>query len=379
MRSGHGLDTAAWGERLRRTERLPDLLRSVARVPGEFRVRVGMMSPQSLEPHRDAYFDALAQAPAYRFLHLPLQSGSDRILDGMRRGHHTDLFRCQVDAARRRLPDLHLATDVIVGFPGETEDDFRSTEELLEVLGPETVNVTRFSARPGTPAARLPPLAPRVAKRTFPLDRPPAPADLEDSSRAVDRNARPGSGPGARTRRQLRGSPRELLARGPRHPPSTRFGRGAPGGRREVDLSSGQNGGRVLNTRPYPISTAQPLPGRAATKEDPVSSLTNTEIIALVFVVVLAVIVIGLFVYLIRRLRSRRAKLLSDLADRPQLNQDRAFNRLGHGPVARRASWPPKAWTCAGPRSSSRNPKAPSTPANTTRPTGSPNRRTKLS
>jgi len=59
-----------------------------------------------------------------------------------------------------------------------------------------------------------------------------------------------------------------------------------------------------------------------------VSSLTSTEIIALVFVVVLAVIVIGLFVYLIRRLRSRRAKLLSDLADRPQLNQDRAFNRL---------------------------------------------------
>ncbi len=160
-----GLDTAAWGEDLVGTERLPDLLRSVARVPGEFRVRVGMMSPQSLEPHRDAYFDALAQAPAYRFLHLPLQSGSDRILDGMRRGYHTDLFRRQVDAARRRLPDLHLATDVIVGFPGETEDDFRSTEELLEVLGPETVNVTRFSARPGTPAARLPPLAPRVAKR----------------------------------------------------------------------------------------------------------------------------------------------------------------------------------------------------------------------
>jgi threonylcarbamoyladenosine tRNA methylthiotransferase CDKAL1 len=160
-----GLDTAAWGEDLAGPERLPDLLRSVAGVPGGFRVRVGMMSPQSLEPHRDAYLDALAEGPAYRFLHLPLQSGSDRVLDAMHRGYPAAVFRRQVEAARRRLPELHLATDVIVGFPGETEDDFRATEELLEAVGPETVNVTRFSARPGTPAARLAAQPPRVAKR----------------------------------------------------------------------------------------------------------------------------------------------------------------------------------------------------------------------
>ncbi|MGD1099206.1 MAG: tRNA (N(6)-L-threonylcarbamoyladenosine(37)-C(2))-methylthiotransferase [Thermoplasmata archaeon] len=160
-----GLDTAAWGEDLPGPKRLPDLLRAVSNVPGDFRVRVGMMSPQSLEPNLVPYLDALAEGPAYRFLHLPLQSGSDRVLDSMRRGYGVDLFRKQVEAARRRLPDLHLATDVIVGFPGETEDDFRATEALLEEVGPETVNVTRFSARPGTPAARLPMLPPRVAKR----------------------------------------------------------------------------------------------------------------------------------------------------------------------------------------------------------------------
>ena len=160
-----GLDTAAWGEDLPGGERLPDLLRSVLELPGDVRVRVGMMSPQSLEPHRAAYLDALAQGGAYRFLHLPLQSGSDRVLESMRRGYSAELFRRQVAAARRRVPDLHLATDVIVGFPGETEEDFRATEELLESVGPETVNVTRFSPRPGTPAARLPPLPPRVAKR----------------------------------------------------------------------------------------------------------------------------------------------------------------------------------------------------------------------
>ena len=159
------LDTAAWGEDLPGPERLPELLRAVTREAGDVRIRVGMMSPQSLEPILDDYLAALAEGPAYRFLHLPVQSGSDRILDAMRRGYRADQFRRQVEAARRRIPDLHLATDVIVGFPGETEEEFQATERLLEEVGPETVNVTRFSPRPGTPAARLPPLPPRVAKR----------------------------------------------------------------------------------------------------------------------------------------------------------------------------------------------------------------------
>jgi MiaB-like tRNA modifying enzyme len=160
-----GLDTAAWGEDLPGPERLPDLVRSVGESAGDLRIRVGMMSPQSLEPHLDEYLEVLATGPAYRFLHLPLQSGSDRVLEAMRRGYHAEQFRRQVEVARRRVPDLHLATDVIVGFPGETEEDFRETEELLEAVAPETVNVTRFSPRPGTPAARLPSLPPRVAKR----------------------------------------------------------------------------------------------------------------------------------------------------------------------------------------------------------------------
>jgi MiaB-like tRNA modifying enzyme len=160
-----GLDTAAWGEDLPGPERLPDLLRSVAAMSGDFRIRVGMMSPQSLEPHLDTYLDELREGPAYRFLHLPLQSGSDRVLEVMRRGYRAEQFRREVEEARHRIPDLHLATDVIVGFPGETEEDFRATEELLEAVGPETVNVTRFSPRPGTPAAHFPPLPPRVAKR----------------------------------------------------------------------------------------------------------------------------------------------------------------------------------------------------------------------
>ncbi|HYB79587.1 MAG TPA: radical SAM protein, partial [Thermoplasmata archaeon] len=85
-----GLDTAAWGEDLPGPERLPDLLREVVRAAGDARVRVGMMSPQSLEPILDEYVAALAEGSAYRFLHLPVQSGSDRVLDAMRRGYRAD-------------------------------------------------------------------------------------------------------------------------------------------------------------------------------------------------------------------------------------------------------------------------------------------------
>lgn len=159
------LDTAAWGLDREDGARLPDLLRAVAAVHGDVSARVGMMSPQSLAPILEPYLTALSDPRFYRFLHLPVQSGSDPVLKAMHRGYRIEEFRRQVRSARARIPDLVLSTDVIVGFPGETEDDHRATEELITEVGPELVNVTRFSPRPGTPAALLPPVGPRVAKR----------------------------------------------------------------------------------------------------------------------------------------------------------------------------------------------------------------------
>ncbi len=160
-----GLDTAAWGEDVPGGPRLPDLVRAAALAAGDARLRVGMMSPQSLAARVEEHADALCRPGPFRFVHLPVQSGSDSVLSAMHRGYTVGEFRREVAVLRARLPELHLATDVIVGYPGETEDDHRATEALLEEIGPETVNVTRFSSRPGTPAARLPPLEPRVAKR----------------------------------------------------------------------------------------------------------------------------------------------------------------------------------------------------------------------
>ena len=159
------LDTSCWGMDLPGGERLPELLQSVAQVPGEFKVRLGMMSPQSLSPIRQELFEALQLVKFFRFLHLPVQSGSNAILDAMRRGYSVEGFRELVRLGRELCPELTVATDIIVGYPGETETDFELTCRLIEELGPEIVNVTRFSARPMTPAARLPLLPPRIAKR----------------------------------------------------------------------------------------------------------------------------------------------------------------------------------------------------------------------
>jgi len=159
------LDTAAWGLDRPGGPRLPQLLRELATELGPARARVGMMSPQSLAPIVEEHARALGLPGVFRFAHLPVQSGSDPVLARMHRGYRVSEFRRQVRVLRSQVPDLHLATDVIVGFPEETEDDARATAELLSEVGPEMVNVTRFSPRPGTPAARLPPLGPRVARR----------------------------------------------------------------------------------------------------------------------------------------------------------------------------------------------------------------------
>jgi threonylcarbamoyladenosine tRNA methylthiotransferase CDKAL1 len=160
-----GLDTAAWGEDLPGRPNLADLLFRIGERLHDLRVRVGMMSPQSVQPFLDEYLEALEEPRVYRFLHLPVQSGSDRILGLMRRGYTADAFLRIVATARARFPELHLATDAIVGYPTEEEDDHRRTETVLETAAPETVNVTRFSARPGTPAARAAPVGSRVAKQ----------------------------------------------------------------------------------------------------------------------------------------------------------------------------------------------------------------------
>lgn len=142
-------DVSAWGRDAGRT--LPDLLRLAGGVPAPSMLRVGMMNPATVLDILDDLIDAFRNDRIFRFLHLPAQSGSDRILRHMARGYCMDEYLEIVGAFRRKIPDLTLMTDMIVGFCDETEDEFGESLALLRRMRPGKVNVTRYSRRPHTP------------------------------------------------------------------------------------------------------------------------------------------------------------------------------------------------------------------------------------
>ncbi|WP_243680956.1 MiaB/RimO family radical SAM methylthiotransferase [Vulcanisaeta souniana] len=146
---------------------LVDLLEELLReIDGRFMVRLGMMEPP-LELSRilDGLLDIVkSDWRVYRFFHIPVQSGSDRILTLMKRKYSASFFRDIVTRIRRVFPDATIVTDVIVGFPGETDDDFWASVRLIEELGIDKVNLARYSRRPFTEAAYMEQVPEQVKK-----------------------------------------------------------------------------------------------------------------------------------------------------------------------------------------------------------------------
>jgi MiaB-like tRNA modifying enzyme len=134
---------------------LPELLNEVCKVEGKFFVRVGMMNPMHVKDIIDELIESYRSKKIFKFLHLPVQSGSSRILELMNRGYTVNDFRRIVKKFRKEFPFLTLSTDVIVGFPGEEEKDFQKTVKLIREVKPDIVNVSKFGARPGTKAAEM--------------------------------------------------------------------------------------------------------------------------------------------------------------------------------------------------------------------------------
>ena len=131
-----------------------ELLHFVAQVPGIDRLRYTTSHPVEFS---DALIDCYAEIPALvDHLHLPVQSGSDRVLAAMKRGHTALEYKSKIRRLRRLRPDISISSDFIIGFPGETEADFAATMKLVEEIGFDTSFSFVYSARPGTPAAELP-------------------------------------------------------------------------------------------------------------------------------------------------------------------------------------------------------------------------------
>jgi len=157
-----GVHLASWGQELEPTRHLSDLVMALLEQTSVPRVRLSSLEPWDLTPE---FFTLFLNDRLCPHLHLPLQSGSDTVLRRMARRITTQEFAGLVTEARRVVPDIAITTDIIVGFPGETEQEFQESLAFVTALGFADGHVFSFSPRKGTPAARFKPQLPNAVKK----------------------------------------------------------------------------------------------------------------------------------------------------------------------------------------------------------------------
>jgi len=136
-------------------EDLSSLIDQVVQIPEDFRIRVGMMNPMFMPRIRDNLLKSFENTKVFRFLHIPVQSGSNVVLNDMKRGHTVETFKNVVSKFRTKFGSFTISTDIIIGYPTETQENFEETIELLKETTPDIVNISRYSRRPGTVAAEM--------------------------------------------------------------------------------------------------------------------------------------------------------------------------------------------------------------------------------
>lgn len=149
-----GIHLGSYGKDYKGEFTLAQVVEELTRVEGIDRIRLSSLEPKHVTPH---LMDLLQNHPKVcRHLHLSLQSGSQTVLERMKRAYTAQEYREVVQELRRRIPDLGLTTDVIVGFPGETEEEHKESMAFIADMGFGRLHVFPFSARKGTPAATMP-------------------------------------------------------------------------------------------------------------------------------------------------------------------------------------------------------------------------------
>ncbi len=140
------------------------VLQILSKAKGDYRIRMGMGNPRHTLNYSEKLAEVYRDERVFRFLHLPVQSGSDKILQAMKRRHTAQDYKKLVDFFYSRFGDFAISTDIIVGFPGETEADFQKSLDIIKWSKPTGCNRTRFVPRKGTLAATLPGQIPSVEK-----------------------------------------------------------------------------------------------------------------------------------------------------------------------------------------------------------------------
>ena len=146
-------DTSSYG--LDKKTDLGKLLINVTQINEDFRIRIGMMNPFTCLKNLNSIIKGFNSSKVYKFVHLPVQSGDNEILKKMNRKYTVEEFEKIVYLFRKNYYDITVATDVIVGFPGETDKQFQNTIDLIKKIKPDVTNITRFSARPNTIAKTM--------------------------------------------------------------------------------------------------------------------------------------------------------------------------------------------------------------------------------
>jgi len=134
---------------------LPRLISTVGEIERDFMIRVGMMNPMYMPRIRDGLLRSFENTRVFKFLHIPVQSGSNRVLKEMKRGHTSQVYRDANDKFRKKFGRFTISTDIIVGFPSENNENFEETVDLIKETRPDVINLSRYSARPGTKAAKM--------------------------------------------------------------------------------------------------------------------------------------------------------------------------------------------------------------------------------
>ncbi|MEM2347680.1 MAG: tRNA (N(6)-L-threonylcarbamoyladenosine(37)-C(2))-methylthiotransferase, partial [Sulfolobales archaeon] len=158
-------DTAAYGLDLGGMN-LPKLVREVVdRVEGNYMIRIGMANPNTLRPILDELIEVLKEPKVFKYLHIPLQSGDDKVLKIMKRWYTSEDFINIVRELRRKIPGINIATDIIVGHPGEGDEEFEHTLNLINSVQPDKVHIAQYTPRPRTESSKMAQVSEQIKKK----------------------------------------------------------------------------------------------------------------------------------------------------------------------------------------------------------------------
>jgi MiaB-like tRNA modifying enzyme len=155
-------DTGVYGQDI--GTNLPELLKAIVEIPRNFELRLGMMNPKCALKFAGELIEIYKSPKIIKFIHVPVQAGSNAVLKKMNRDYTVEDFEKLVAKLRKGIPQLVFSTDVICGFPEETEEQFGETIALIKRVKPDVLNISKFYPRPGTAAMKLKLLHTRIVK-----------------------------------------------------------------------------------------------------------------------------------------------------------------------------------------------------------------------